>query len=120
MLGIGGGMIMGPLFLELGMNSKTTSATSAASVFISASSATVQFLILDTLLKDYSIWFFAWGFLATLAGHELLRVLMKKFKRLSFIIISILLVLVLDCSSLWRFCSFCSTKPCSATNWNKC
>jgi hypothetical protein len=32
MLGIGGGMVLGPLFLELGMNNSSTSATSATSV----------------------------------------------------------------------------------------
>ena len=42
MLGIGGGMIMGPLLLELGMLAETTAATSATTVLLTAASGTFQ------------------------------------------------------------------------------
>ena len=46
MLGIGGGMIMGPLLLELGMLAETTAATSATTVLLTAASGTFQVSIL--------------------------------------------------------------------------
>ena len=42
MLGIGGGMILGPLLLELGMIAETTAATSGMAVFLTSASATIQ------------------------------------------------------------------------------
>lgn len=49
-------MIIGPLLLELGMLPRTTSATSALTVFLTASAAAVQFLVLDLLIIDFALW----------------------------------------------------------------
>lgn len=89
MLGIGGGMILGPLLLELGMESRATSATSAFAVFVTASSAALQFIVLDSLLLDYAGWFSAFGIVATFTGQYLVSYFVKKYNRASFIVISI-------------------------------
>lgn len=95
LLGIGGGMILGPLLLEIGMKSKAVATTSAAAVFLTASSAVVQFVVLDALLYDYAIWFFGFGLIATFVGQTLINYLVKKYKRGSFIVISIAAVIAL-------------------------
>lgn len=94
LLGIGGGMVLGPLLLELGVHSRSVAATSATAIFLSSSSSTIQFLILDLLLMDYAILFFIVGVLATLAGQTLVGYLVRKYNRASFIIFSIALVIV--------------------------
>jgi uncharacterized membrane protein YfcA len=95
LVGIGGGMIMGPLLLELGMLSQPTSATSAATVFLTASSAAVQYFLLDLLILDYALWFGVVGFLATFVGQTFINYLVRRYKRTSLIVLSIALVLVL-------------------------
>merc|ERR1719428_1180671 len=52
-LGIGGGIIMGPLLLELGMGAEANQATTAMFVFLSSSLATIQFVVLGKALPDY-------------------------------------------------------------------
>eukprot|EP01006_Ploeotia_vitrea_P013093 TRINITY_DN34392_c0_g1_i1.p1 TRINITY_DN34392_c0_g1~~TRINITY_DN34392_c0_g1_i1.p1 ORF type:complete len:551 (+),score=296.05 TRINITY_DN34392_c0_g1_i1:31-1653(+) len=93
LLGIGGGMIMGPLLLELGMLGQATSATSALTVLLTSSSAALQFLVLDLLLLDYTYWYASLGFVATFLGQTVINHLVKKYKRASIIIIVIALVI---------------------------
>jgi uncharacterized membrane protein YfcA len=98
MLGVGGALILGPIFLEIGMDSRSSAATSAAAVvssspvvpsknfslfaqFITSSSALVQFFISKSLLWDYGAWFFGWGLFATFVGQTLIAYIIKKFNR---------------------------------------
>ena len=58
LLGIGGGMIMGPLLLELGMLPGNTQATSATTVMITSGAAMFQFLFLGKERKKSLLLFF--------------------------------------------------------------
>merc|ERR1740117_2080936 len=68
-LGIGGGIIMGPMLLELGMVPEANQATTAMFVFLSSSLATVQFYVLDKTMPQFVFWFTTWVVLATFVGQ---------------------------------------------------
>lgn len=56
LLGLGGGTVLGPLLLELGMLPLPVAASSAVMVFATATSTTTQFLINGTLDLEYAGW----------------------------------------------------------------
>ena len=95
LLGIGGGMIMGPLLLEFGMLPASTSATSATTVLVTSAAATAQFLVLETLLIDYGLAFGLLGLVATFVGQTLLAYLVRRYQTTSFIVFSIASVMIL-------------------------
>merc|ERR1719155_420885 len=88
-LGIGGGIIMGPLLLELGMTAEGNQATTAMFVFLSSSLATVQFVVLGKTMPQFVVWFTTWVTLSTFVGQTGIDYLLRKYKRSSFIILSI-------------------------------
>ena len=95
LLGIGGGMIMGPLLLELGMLPGNTQGTSATTVLITSGAAMFQFLFLGMLIPDYGAFFACAGLVATFIGQTVLDYLVKKYKTTSFIVFSIAAVMVI-------------------------
>jgi len=88
-LGIGGGMIMGPLLLELGMIPEANQATTAMFVFLSSSLATLQFFLLDAEMPQYVAWYASWVAIATLIGQTGMEYLLSKYNRPSLIILCI-------------------------------
>ena len=65
MLGFGGGMILGPLMLEMGIHPLVSSATSSVMVLFSASTATFSFAVADKLNYQYA---FVYGGLCAVAS----------------------------------------------------
>merc|ERR1719305_259196 len=88
-LGIGGGIIMGPLLLELGMVAEANQATTAMFVFLSSSLATIQFVVLGKTMPQFVIWFTTWVTVSTFVGQTGIDYLLRKYKRASLIIVSI-------------------------------
>jgi len=92
-LGIGGGIVIGPLLLELGMSAETSQATTALFVFLSSSLATVQFVVLGRAMPEYAMWFTTWVLLATIVGQTLIDYALQKYQRSSLIVLSIAAIL---------------------------
>jgi uncharacterized membrane protein YfcA len=88
-LGIGGGIIMGPLLLELNMAPEASQATSALFVFLSSSLATLQFMVLGRGMPQYAAWFTSWVVVSTFVGQTGVDYLLRKYKRSSVIVLSI-------------------------------
>jgi len=88
-LGIGGGIIMGPLLLELGMTAEANQATTAMFVFLSSSLATIQFIVLDKTMPQFVAWFTTWVVVSTFIGQTGIDFLLRKYKRSSVIVLSI-------------------------------
>jgi len=88
-LGIGGGIIMGPLLLELGMTAEANQATTAMFVFLSSSLATIQFVVLGKTMPQFVMWFTTWVVLATFVGQTGIDYILRKYQRASLIILSI-------------------------------
>eukprot|EP00817_Percolomonadidae_sp_ATCC50343_P001810 CAMPEP_0117430034 /NCGR_PEP_ID=MMETSP0758-20121206/9553_1 /TAXON_ID=63605 /ORGANISM="Percolomonas cosmopolitus, Strain AE-1 (ATCC 50343)" /LENGTH=261 /DNA_ID=CAMNT_0005217609 /DNA_START=774 /DNA_END=1556 /DNA_ORIENTATION=- len=72
LLGIGGGMIVGPLLLELGVLPEVSMATSAFMIFFTSSATMVQYLLLGTVPLYYSLWFVVFGMASAVLGRIVL------------------------------------------------
>jgi len=58
LIGIGGGMVLGPLMLVMGINPIVSSATTATMIVLTSSSVAVLFIISGLVPLDYAIFFF--------------------------------------------------------------
>ena len=91
LLGIGGGLVVGPLLLEMGVLPLVSTATSSFTVLFTGSSTAIQFLIMGTVSWDYFIWYFIAGILSGIGGQLIVAFLMKRFNRPSLIVFIIAL-----------------------------
>lgn len=96
MLGIGGGMIMGPLLLELGMAAETTAATSATTVLLTAASGTFQETLLGMMLVQRGFWYFGLGAVSTFIGQVGVNHIVRKYKMSALIVVMVVLVMALS------------------------
>merc|ERR1719158_475467 len=85
-LGIGGGIIMGPMLIELGMTNEANQATTATFVFLSSSLATIQFIVLGKTMPQYVFWFTTWVVLSTFIGQTLIDYVLRRYQRSSLIV----------------------------------
>jgi len=100
LLGIGGGIIISPVLLEVGMHSEAVQATTAAFVFLSSSLATIQYALLHQHVWHYALWYSFLTMLATLLGQHLCETYVRKHKRYSMITLSIAGVLLFSLVAL--------------------
>merc|ERR1712151_784576 len=83
--GIGGGMVMGPILLDLGFLPQVQSATTATTLFVMSSSTCIAFLVEGIAPLDYAIWLaFATG-VGAVFGKSIIGYCVKKFRRPSLI-----------------------------------
>ncbi|KAF4319565.1 hypothetical protein BBO99_00004644 [Phytophthora kernoviae] len=90
LLGIGGGMVKGPIMLEMGILPAVQSATANFMVLFTSSSTTLQFAINGqfpgVLQYDYIAWFAFVGCLGGFCGQKVVAYLVKKYKRQSIMV----------------------------------
>ncbi|KAG3175618.1 hypothetical protein C6341_g9392 [Phytophthora cactorum] len=86
LLGIGGGMVKGPLLIEMGLLPQVSSATSSSMILFTSSATTIQFIILGTLSVDHALWHGAVGFVAGLIGQLGMSYLIKKYRKSALVI----------------------------------
>lgn len=84
-LGIGGGLIIAPLLLEIGIEPQTTAATSSFLVLLVASSIILQFILKGMQNLSYAPFLFVWSMFAALIGVILMRKLIQKYGRPSLV-----------------------------------
>merc|ERR1719277_541108 len=89
LLGLGGGIILSPVLLEVGMHSEAVQATTAVFVFLSSSLATIQFAVLQQHVWHYVLWYGGVTTVATLFGQQLCEVYVRRKKRYSMITLAI-------------------------------
>jgi len=94
MLGVGGGMVLGPIFLELGLIPEVSSATSTVMVLFMSSATVGQFIIFGMIDGQYAFFFgIVGGVLGAIVGTKGARALLKKTGRPSFIIFFLAFIL---------------------------
>lgn len=96
MFGIGGGIVKGPLMLEMGVLPEVTSATSATMILFTAAAATVSYLLFESLNTNYGVVCFILGFVNTLIGQKAVNVLVKKYGRSSIIVLLIATIVAMS------------------------
>uniref|UniRef100_M4B3V4 Uncharacterized protein n=1 Tax=Hyaloperonospora arabidopsidis (strain Emoy2) TaxID=559515 RepID=M4B3V4_HYAAE len=90
LLGIGGGMVKGPIMLEMGILPPVQSATANFMILFTSSSTTIQFAISGQFpgerQYDYMAWFALMGCFGGLCGQKVVAYLIKKYKRESIMV----------------------------------
>jgi len=96
MFGIGGGIVKGPLMLEMNVYAPVTSATSATMILFTSSGASVSYLLFQQLNLNYGVILFCLGIVWTLFGQIALNKVVKASGRNSYIILIIGLTVALS------------------------
>ncbi|CAJ1938423.1 unnamed protein product [Sphenostylis stenocarpa] len=96
LLGLGGGFILSPLFLGLGIPPQVASATSIMAMTFSASMAVVEYYLLKRFPIPYALYLVAVATVASLVGQHLVRKVIAILGRASIIIFVLTLTLVVS------------------------
>ncbi|KAL2343222.1 hypothetical protein Fmac_004507 [Flemingia macrophylla] len=86
LLGLGGGFILAPLFLGLGVPPQVASATSILAMAFSASMAVVEYYLLKRFPISYALYFVAVATVSAVFGQHLVRKVIAILGRASVII----------------------------------
>ncbi|XP_068656091.1 sulfite exporter TauE/SafE family protein 3-like [Aristolochia californica] len=100
LLGLGGGFILGPLFLELGVPPQVASATSTFAMTFSASMSVVQNYLLNRFPIPYAFYFVLIATIAAIVGQHIVRKLVALLGRASLIIFILALTIFVSAISL--------------------
>lgn len=86
LLGIGGGFVMGPLFLEMGIPPQVSSGTATFGMLFSSSMSVVEYYLLDRFPVPYALYFIAVAVIAAFIGQNIITKLITISGRASLII----------------------------------
>ncbi|GFS44916.1 sulfite exporter TauE/SafE family protein [Actinidia rufa] len=100
LLGLGGGFILGPLFLELGVPPQVSSATATFAMTFSSSMSVIEYYLLKRFPVHYALYFVAVATVAALAGQHVVRRLIILLGRASLIIFILALTIFISAISL--------------------
>lgn len=96
MFGVGGGIVKGPLMLEMNVYAPVTSATSATMILFTSTGASVSYLLFQQLNLNYAAVLFCLGVVWTLVGQIALNKAVKASGRNSYIVLIIGLTVALS------------------------
>ncbi|BAF24847.1 sulfite exporter TauE/SafE family protein 3 [Oryza sativa Japonica Group] len=100
LLGLGGGFIMGPLFLELGIPPQVSSATATFAMMFSSSMSVVEYYLLNRFPVPYALYFVIVAFIAAIIGQHVVRRLINWLGRASLIIFILAFMIFVSAISL--------------------
>jgi len=87
LLGIGGGLIIGPLLLELGLHPLVSTATSNFMVLFTSSSTSIQFIIFGMMNYDYGLASTICSSIGSFFGTLIIQRIVEKTKRVSLLVL---------------------------------
>lgn len=96
MLGIGGGLVLGPVLLELGLHPVVSSATSNFLVLFTSSSTAIQFLLLGMMRMDYGVVFVIVSSVGSFLGTIIIQKILAKTGRYSYLIFTLTFTLLIS------------------------
>lgn len=97
-LGIGGGMIIGPMLLYMNIEDpNVTSGISTYLVFVSASSSSLQYVLFDLLNYEYGVWLGAWCAVSAILGRFIIKPIILKKEKSEYVIYSLVLIALMSC-----------------------
>eukprot|EP00945_MAST-04E_sp_MAST-4E-sp1_P002011 g2011.t1 len=95
LLGIGGGMVIGPLLLEINLHPVVSNATTALMTLFTASAATLQYFVADTSTWDYFLWYVCITFCSGLIGRKVLQDYLKRTGKQAVVILLLAIVITI-------------------------
>jgi len=96
MLGIGAGIITGPILIEMGVVPQVATATSSYLILFTSSATTFQFLVLGKLAWRHGLWYLVVGILAAILGQYVVAEVIRRYKKQAFINFLLATVIVLS------------------------
>ncbi|KAJ7965986.1 Sulfite exporter TauE/SafE family protein [Quillaja saponaria] len=100
LLGLGGGFIMGPMFLELGVPPQVSSATATLAMTFSSSMSVVEYYLLKRFPVPYALYFTLVATIAAFVGQHIVRKLIIVLGRASLIIFILAFMIFVSAISL--------------------
>ncbi|WCJ40768.1 Sulfite exporter TauE/SafE family protein [Euphorbia peplus] len=100
LLGLGGGFILGPLFLEMGIPPQVSSATSTFAMTFSASMSVVEYYLLKRFPVPYALYLFGVTTVAGIAGQFVVKKVVDILGRASIIIFILSLTILISAIAL--------------------
>merc|ERR1719199_1282828 len=86
LLGIGGGMVIGPLFLAIGMEPQVGTSSCAFMILWTAFTGVVIYGVDDHLGAELALWCVGFGFISGQIGQRLVNTMLKKTGRPSYVV----------------------------------
>ncbi|KAL0441528.1 UNVERIFIED_CONTAM: Sulfite exporter TauE/SafE family protein 3 [Sesamum radiatum] len=102
LLGLGGGFIIGPLLLELGIPPQVSSATATLIMTFSSSMSVIQYYLLRRFPPSYALYFVLVATVAALVGQHVVRKMVSILRRASFIIFILAFTIFVSAISLGK------------------
>ncbi|CAJ1972327.1 unnamed protein product [Sphenostylis stenocarpa] len=99
-LGIGGGFVMGPLFLELGIPPQVASATATFGMVFSSSMSVVEYYLLKRFPVPYALYFIVVAAFSAIVGQHIMKKLIDLYGRASLIIFVLAFTIFVSALSL--------------------
>jgi len=78
LIGIGGGMVLGPLMLVMGINPRVSTATTATMILLTSSSVAVMFVMSGLVPWEYALYFFCICLMGAYIGKTRIDAYVKK------------------------------------------
>ncbi|KAK8955375.1 hypothetical protein KSP40_PGU015141 [Platanthera guangdongensis] len=100
LLGLGGGFILGPLFLELGIPPQVSSATATFAMTFSSSMSVIEYYLLKRFPVPYALYFVLVATAAAFIGQHAVRKLINILGRASLIIFILAFTIFVSAISL--------------------
>jgi len=95
LIGIGGGMVLGPLMLYMGIHPRVSSATTGTMIVLTSSSVAVLFVTFGLVPWQYAVYFFCICFLGALIGKTKIDGYVKKTGKASILIFLLATIIAL-------------------------
>lgn len=92
-LGIGGGMIMSPVLLGFNMDPEIIGGTLSLTTFFSSLISSINYIMTGKMSYQWSVIGFIIGMLSCFIGISLNKIIIKKYKKQSFIILALILII---------------------------
>ncbi|KAL0916906.1 hypothetical protein M5K25_014459 [Dendrobium thyrsiflorum] len=103
LFGIGGGLLINPVLLQIGVPPQVTAGTTSFMVLFSSSMSLVQFLIIGMKDIDQALIFSALCFIASIVGLVIIQRAIERSGRASLIVFSVSTVMALSTISITCF-----------------
>ena len=99
-MGIGGGMLITPIMIQVGMIPEVVIATGSITTFFSSLISTLNYSLVGKLNVRYGILFSIMSMFGSLIGLKLSDFILSKFRRQSILIFVVSLILLVSCIML--------------------
>lgn len=86
LLGIGGGMIMNPVMLDLGFLPEVSAAVAGFSVLFTSSSTTSQFVVAGAINFEQALYYLGFSSLGSLIGNIIIFRIVRKYNKPSILV----------------------------------